>query len=141
MPAHVDWPTIARAEPLLAALDRLVDSALAAVVLADVPQPGYWCANRWFGENVKPFIVRLVGWDRAFQEQASDLDQFGEVTTLAAVIGIELPEPAGNRYEEMLRTRDAYDVVYRRFYAKLPNCVRCSCIDPVEVGLDRRRFP
>ena len=138
MIATATWDVIARCEPLLAALDRLTDQALRAVPDED----RHWCANAWFGNNVRPFIQTLVGWERGHGDQAQDPDRSAwwgptDFSTLLDQLRAR-PEPE-NAFEEMLRGSDAYDVVYRRFYEKLPACRACGCISREALGVPRPR--
>ncbi|MFI7461857.1 hypothetical protein [Nonomuraea sp. NPDC049646] len=121
------WDTIATTEPLIAALDSLTDHAIRGIPASDTR----WCANDFFHTHLKPFIGELVGWTRGYP-----IDEAREPGTTWKPLDLrphldgteeQLRRPATNPYEEMLRTSEAYDVVYQRLLAKLPNCRNCTC--------------
>ncbi|MFF0862344.1 hypothetical protein ACFYUV_11370 [Nonomuraea sp. NPDC003560] len=126
-PITPTWETIATVEPLAAALDALTDH-----VAAGIPNDNTrWCANTFFHAHLKPFICEIVGWERGYP-----IDEARPPSTTWQVIDLgrhldgteeKLRRPATNPFEEMLRTSDAYEVVYRRLLNKLPDCRDCGC--------------
>ncbi|MEU8151750.1 hypothetical protein [Nonomuraea sp. NPDC048901] len=123
-----NWEIIAKVEPRLADLDRLVQQAVQGVADDDTR----WCANSFFHSSIKPFIRHFVGWGRGYptQEARPPGDSWKPITFDHYLNGEEdkLRRPATNEFEEMLRTPDAYDLVYERLYAHLPGCRSCSCM-------------
>ncbi|MFI7615103.1 hypothetical protein ACIBP6_28115 [Nonomuraea terrae] len=124
-----DWETVSEAEPRGAALDRLVAQAVKGVADDDAQ----WCANSFFHRSIKPFVRDYVGWLRGYpRSEARPLSERGwaPVSLDDYFNGDEkkLRRPATNEFEEMLRTSEAYHVVYQLMYRQLPDCRDCMCV-------------
>jgi hypothetical protein len=111
-------------------LDELVDRAVAGVRESD-----RWCANRFFGDNVKPLLYLVVGDGRGYpvDEAANPDDQELKVMSFRELLEEGEQEerfrrPASNAYERMLRTSEAWDAACTRLYDKLPDCRGCNCL-------------
>lgn len=103
---ELTWERLKELEPRLAALERTLRERIRCGC-----RKKNWCANAaWYGYGQyrefigpKEVLVRLVGWHR---------DRFVN------------PPP----HDELLRTREAYDLAYDALYTLLPDCKRCGCM-------------
>ncbi|WP_433516502.1 hypothetical protein ACQP2T_13575 [Nonomuraea sp. CA-143628] len=120
------WDIIAACDTRIAALDVLVQR-VAKSVAADESR---WCANAFFSTAVKPFLLELVGNGRGYPpECANDPTKMREPIVWEEAFAAQDDRiPATTPFEEMLRTSEAYDLVYDRLYLPLPGCRDCSCL-------------
>ncbi len=93
----------------------------------------HWCADDFFGRNIKPFITFLVGDDGGYSlEEAKDPDREPEVHDLRDLLDDDEEDrylrPATTAHERMLRTSEAYDTAVTHLISKLPDCRDCGCI-------------
>lgn len=119
------WETIAACDPRIAALDLLVQRAIRSVT----PDETRWCANAFFSTAVKPVLLELVGWGRGYPPRAAtDPEVWEPVDWRAEFAAQDDRIPPTTPFEEMLRTSEAYDLVYDRLYLQLPGCRNCNCL-------------
>lgn len=79
---------------------RLIKLYKEIMTIKDDKRERSFCANRvWYGQN---------GW--GFKQRFSELVGWGS-----------------NSPHELLHTKEAYDVAYRKLYSALPDCRNCSC--------------
>jgi hypothetical protein len=116
---------LARAEPLHGGLEMAIKA------LSPRPGKGFCANDLWYGA-FKPVLLRAVGTHRGYlPDPAIDPDtlpRFVELDDLLSKPDPPRSDATGNRWEQVLRTSDAYDMAYDHLYALLPDCSRCNCL-------------
>lgn len=116
---------LARAEPLLGGLEMAIKA------ISPKPGKGFCANNLWYGA-FKPVLSLAVGTHRGYlPDPAIDPDTLPKFVELDELLS--KPEPprsdaTGNRWEQLLRTSEAYDLAYEYLYALLPDCSGCQCL-------------